>query len=1565
MPSLDLFCGGSSIWNTTLLLENTFPEFSDCFQTLVLDLIPCVFLWLTLPVFIAYLRTIPKPSPIPLSKLSTTKTVLCILLSVLTLTHLVVRLHNDVTSNSFIVSVSVRCLTFLLLAILCQVSRVYGLPSPCLPYIFWILMVVTNLVPFYTLIIKQVFHDQLFQFVLFYIYFAIIAIQLVMFSFSEVTPPKYFKKQEFCPFQYASFPSKIFFHWTNSLVFTGYKKVITEEDVFDVPDKYKSEQVSPTFLTAWDRKLSKERYKISKENIKEVYGNNIYDGKTEVKNEGGDIPLLQPGERPHTTISRPTIALFKVLVKTYWTILARGNLLRLCSELMNFVNPFLLRTMISYIEHRDKESKWKGFVLVAGFSAVSFTQSAIFNQTFFHMQNLAMNMKTSLVAAVYRKSLTMNNNCRKQFTVGAIVNMMSVDCQKVTDVVVLLYMVWSAPLMVGLSLNFLYHTIGISFIAGLCVIIAITPINLIISTIVKRIHTQLLSVQDSRLKIINEVLNGMKVLKLYAWETSFEKKILDIRQKELNILKKEAILNASSAFCMISAPALVALASFTMYIMMSENKQLDAQTAFVALNLFNILRNPMHQLPMCLSSLIQAQVSLVRLGKYLSGGDLAADNVSHFTKPGNVIEIHDGTFSWDESLPPTLKSINMEIKEGELIAVVGPVGAGKSSLLSALLGEMDKLKGAVNIKGTVAYVPQQAWIQNLSLKDNILFGQDATDNYTQVLKDCALETDLAVLPGGEATEIGERGINLSGGQKQRVSLARAVCSDRDIYLMDDPLSAVDAHVGKHIFRNVIGSQGSLKKKTRVLVTHGIHWLPMVDRIIVMDKGTITDIGHYGDLLGNGGSFAQFLEIYMSHENEKEESLSGGDSSSRLNIERLDSIIADVASLSEDGDSLFRSHSIGNLDDPEVLSQDGEDGNVIDVITNLIEDEWIEKGKISFSVLRRYVSHMGFLVTGLIMMMFLLYQVAAVSSNIWLSVWIEDTSNQDITQDGLTNTTKYGLTNITQYSLTNITQYGLTNMTQDELTNKDEVNVPLSPVTYYLGIYAFLSLAQAVLVLMYMVTLYTSMVRAAKVMFSCLLNNILHQPMSFFDTTPSGRIMNRFTRDVNILDTGLNYFTRQFLNTLFVIISIVVVISYSAPVFIAAVIPIFTIYYFIQKFYVPTSRQLRRNESIARSPIYSHFTETITGASSIRAYSDVERFRADAQKRMNKNNVFHFAAISISRWCRMRLEILGNITVSIASLLAVLMPHMTGSEVGLSIIYAIQVTQSLNIFVQVSTQLEVNIVSVERILEYTDIPQEADWFIEESKPPDEWPNSGEIQLDNLQTRYRADLPLVLKGISCSVRGGEKVGIVGRTGAGKSSLSMVLFRIIESTGGVIRVDGIDIAALGLHDLRSNITILPQDPVLFTGALRINLDPFNEFSDEDLWTALEHAHLKEFISTLPSGLDYECDEGGGNLSIGQRQLLCLARSLLRKTKVLILDEATAAVDLETDDLIQKTIRSEFKDCTVLSIAHRLNTIMDYDRVMVLDDGEIVEFDSPTNLLQDKLSAFYGMAKDANITQ
>uniref|UniRef100_A0A8C7CCA6 Uncharacterized protein n=1 Tax=Oncorhynchus kisutch TaxID=8019 RepID=A0A8C7CCA6_ONCKI len=1176
----------------------------------------------------------------------------------------------------------------------------------------------------------------------------------------------------------------------------------------------------------------------------------------------------------------PKSWLIPTIATTFKRVLWESAIFKLITDLLSFASPQILKLMISFTMDKSIYT-WTGYMYAVLLILVAIFQSLFLQQYFQRCFVLGMKVKTAIMAAVYKKALVVSNDARKESTVGETVNLMSADAHRFNDVVNFIHLLWSCPLQIALAIAFLWIELGPAVLAGLAVMVLMVPINGLLANMSKNVQIENMRYKDKRMKIVNEMLNGIKILKLYAWEPSFQNQVMGIREQELVVMRKFAYLSSVSTFVFSCAPALVSLATFAVFVAVDSENVLDAGKAFTSISLFNILRFPLAFLPMLIAAMVQVgHVSKKRLEKFLGGDDLDTNIVRH---------------------DPSFSSVSLEIKPGKLVAVVGVVGSGKSSLISAMLGEMHSSKGFINVQGSVAFVPQQAWIQNATLRDNILFGYPLEDSRFQAtLEACALGPDLELLPGGDQTEIGEKGINLSGGQKQRVSLARAAYSQADVYLLDDPLSAVDSHVGKHLFEEVVGPKGILKDKTRILVTHGVSFLPYVDEIIVLKEGCVSEVGSYQSLKDSKGAFSEFLDTYAKDEGKKH-------TVPDLQDPQADTPPEDIVSMTLRRESSIRRSQRNGSSEP---------------------DPWVVKGwtkkqhfTVKFSVYLQYLRAMGWGYSTMFFLVYFIQNVAFIGQNLWLSDWTNDA---------------------------------------EDYYNKTYPNWKRDT---RIGVFGALGVVQGVFVFMGTLLLANGSINASRILHSRLLNNILRVPMMFFDTTPSGRVVNRFAKDIFTVDEAIPQSFRSWIMCFLGVLGTLFVICLATPIFTAIIIPLAVVYYFVQRFYVASSRQLRRLDSVSRSPIYSHFGETVSGLSVIRAYGHQDRFLKHNEKIIDENLKSVYLWIISNRWLAIRLEFLGNLVVFFSALLAVIARDSLDSGlVGLSISYALNVTQTLNWLVRMTSELETNIVAVERVSEYTEIENEADW-VSEIRPPEKWPEAGRLRFENFKVRYRPELDLVLHGITCDIDSTEKIGIVGRTGAGKSSLTNCLFRIIEAAEGRILIDGTDIATLGLHDLRTRLTIIPQDPVLFSGTLRMNLDPFETFSDEEIWRVLELSHLKEYVGGLQEGLTHEVSEGGENLSIGQRQLLCLARALLRKSRILILDEATAAVDLETDSLIQKTIRREFSHCTVLTIAHRLHSILDSSRVMVLDAGKIVEFDSPSTLF-NKQGHFYSMARDAGIT-
>nr|XP_043873402.1 multidrug resistance-associated protein 1 isoform X1 [Solea senegalensis] len=1493
-------------WNHTWYTAN--PDLTQCFQNTVLVWLPCLYLWICAPIYLIYLRSNDR-GYICMSVLNKAKTAVGFLLWMICWSDVFYSFWersygSSVPALVYIVSPTLLGLTMLLTTLLIQYERMKGVQSSGVLLIFWLLALLCATVTFRSKILQALNKSPvcLWTYTTFYSYYALLLVALILSCFTD-QPPLFLqavKDSNPCPEAGASFLSRITFWWITSMIVTGYRRPLEEKDLWSLNMDDCSHRVVPQLVHRWNSECQK---------VKRTEQRTLYsprplprtDSKESRPLEESEILILNPEKKTKES------SLFRALCLTFGPYFLISCLYKIIQDILMFVGPEILRLLIHFVNDSSAPS-WQGYFYTALLFICTCVQSLIL-QKYFHVCFVSgMRLRSAVIGAVYRKALVISSAARRSSTVGEIVNLMSVDAQRFMDLITYINMIWSAPLQVVLALYFLWQNLGPSVLAGVAVMVLMVPVNAVIAMKTKTYQVAQMKSKDNRIKLMNEMLNGIKVLKLYAWELAFKKKVSEIRESELKVLKKAAYMGAMSTFTWVCAPFLVALSTFTVYVLIDERNVLDAQKAFVSLALFNILRFPLNMLPMVISSMVQASVSLKRLRVFLSHEELQEDSVEHKALAGSPhsISIVDGVFSWSSTESPTLKRLNVCIPEGSLVAVVGHVGSGKSSLLSALLGEMDKLEGTVSVKGLVAYVPQQAWIQNSTLRENIVFGQEWRETwYQQVLEACALQPDLQVLPAGDETEIGEKGVNLSGGQKQRVSLARAVYCERAVYLLDDPLSAVDAHVGKHIFSQVIGQQGLLKDKTRVLVTHGLSYLPQVDLILVMVEGQITEMGSYQQLMATDGAFAEFQRTYATvdptHINE---------SSAETGTKGIEN--GSVAALT--GSSQDVSHE-------SKLSQEEKDTNHISKnpeVGKLTDADKARTGQVKLSVFWAYVKAIGALLSLISLILFLTHHMLSLFSNYWLSLWTDDP---------------------------------VVNGTQPDRQ-------------WRLGVYGALGLSQGVAVFGYSLSMSIGGILASRCLHQSMLHNVLRSPMSFFERTPSGNLVNRFAKEMDTIDTLIPSSIKMCIGSMFHVLGSCIVIFVATPL-VAVIIPIVgLLYVFVQRFYVASSRQLKRLESVSRSPIYSHFSETLLGTSVIRAFGEQQRFITESDRRVDHNQKAYYPGIVANRWLAVRLEFVGNCIVSSAALFAVIAREsLSPGIMGLSISYALQLTASLTWLVRMSSDVETNIVAVERVKEYHDTEKEAEWTLDDSPTlPTGWPTNGCIDIRGFGLRYRHDLDLAIRNITISIDGGEKVGIVGRTGAGKSSLTLGLFRIIEAAEGHIFVDGVDISQLGLHELRSRITIIPQDPVLFSGSLRMNLDPFDIYSDEDVWQALQFSHLANFVSGLPKKLSHDCSEGGENLSVGQRQLLCLARALLRKTKILVLDEATAAVDMETDNLIQSTIRSQFMDCTVLTIAHRLNTVMDYSRVLVLEKGEMVEFDSPSNLITQR-GAFYNMAVDAGV--
>ncbi|KAL3994563.1 ABC transporter transmembrane region family protein [Acanthocheilonema viteae] len=1520
-------------------LNETVQDDFDCFCVTVLPVVPCIFFWLLLPVFYAQIYRIRvnggvRSHPLPWTILLIAKTALMMCLLINVLARLIIRLYynGSIANKPFIDLLYPTIIALTLLGLFCCIlmARKNGMITSGIIHITMIFFTLCDF-PKYFFGWQQISNFMSMQdldkacFVLYQVWYPLIIIQTLLLCFADCREPFLIearKKLNLSPELDSSFLNRLLFWWFTKIQLLGTRKTLVIDDLYQLNDGSTAAYLSAKWEKLWTPAIENYRKR------QKIYENTLQNNSTskyfKKKNK------LKP----------PSIV-WRLFLMFRFEILS-ASAIKILSDVMQFANPFFLNLLLNYIS-TGNHSSMEGMIYVIGMFACAELRSFLLNYYFYLMMRVGTKIQTTLIAATYRKTLRLSNSARKTKTVGEIVNLMAIDIESFQFITQHIQQFWSCPFQITLVLIYLFFTIGASAACGVTIMILFLPLNVITSVIVKKWQTEQMKLKDERIKICNEILNGIKVIKLYAWEPSMEEVVERIRCKELHLIRKVGLTRALIDTFNTCSPFFVAMLTFATYTLSSSAHILTPQTAFVSLTLFNQLRSPMSVIAYLMKLAVEATVANKRIKSFLVADELnplTIDRITDHLDAENATEIKEARLSWNVSgLETALEIDYFTIPKKSLIAVVGRVGSGKSSLLSAIMGEMEKVKGFIGVNGRMAVVNQQPWIQNSSLRENVLFEKQFNRKfYDKIIEACALVKDLAVLPNGDATEIGEK--------VTRVALARAVYQNRDIYLLDDPLSAVDSHVAKHIFEKVIGHNGLLEHKTRILVTNNLVYLDKVDTVAYMQDGKLAAYGPYRKLLEQSESFSKFIEA-CQNENEKEQerktesetndlALFDDDSSHSIKCEesevedvnnastdKLERRISMPATMGKELSRIFHRPSVTKSLPESSNSSINNDKKEGESQSTTVEK--VEIGRVKFDVYMQYIRSATFLTSFLFLFLFASYGILQMGRGLWLSKWLGNYSR---------------FSEIKQFSL-----------------------------GVHLGIYASLGFAEGLCFFGAVVFLVISGLRASKNLHAPLLHRLLRSSMSFFDKTPIGRILNRLGKDIDVIDQSLPTSFRYFIYCIENVMAILIIIIMSTPIFSIIIVLLAFLYFISLYFYVPTSRQIKRLESINRSPIYQHFEKTIRGLTCIRAFEKVEEFCKLMEAHIDCFICCKYSNILSNRWLAVRLEFIGNCVVFFAALFAVLWQRwgvaVSAGIAGLSVSYALNITEALNFAVRYISELEMNIVAVERVNEYAETSTEAEWRVDHFKPKKDWPSKGQISLINYSTHYHSKFDLVLHQLNAFIAPAEKIGIVGRTGAGKSSLALALFRIIEPVSGTIIIDDVDISVIGLHDLRSNLTIIPQDPVLFSGTLRFNLDPSCAYSDREIWTALELAHLKTFASSLAEGLQYRIIEGGEDISVGQRQLICLTRALLRKSKVLILDEATAAVDLATDLLIQETIRREFHASTVLTIAHRLNTVIDYDRIIVLENGFIREFDTPQNLLANRSSIFFSMACDAQIVR
>ncbi|KAH8196838.1 hypothetical protein TruAng_009008 [Truncatella angustata] len=1245
--------------------------------------------------------------------------------------------------------------------------------------------------------------------------------------------------------------------------------------------------------------------------------------------EGGKYPLLW--------------ALHETFFWEFWI----GGMCQFGASIMQVLSPFTLRYLIQFAtdawnaQQRGEPTPHigAGMGLVIGVTIMQVCQSLGMNHFIYRGMMIGGQVRAVLISVVFEKSMVISGRARAGtdkpkdnanednvdekdksgkpkskpkkdkkgkgqpqsdgtgWSNGKIVNLMSVDTYRIDQASGLFHLIWNAPIICLITLVLLLINLTYSALAGFALlVIGIPLLTRAIRSLFKR-RSGINKITDQRVSLTQEILSSVRFVKYFGWESAFLGRLKDIRQREIHAIQiLLAIRNAINAVSM-SLPIYASMLSFITYSL--SNHGLAPAEVFSSLALFNGLRMPLNLLPLVIGQVVDAWESLRRTQEFLMSEE-QEDEAVHKADAVNAVEVVNASFTWErtptqdpdktvtgkegdkkgavkqetpgsddtstlveEREPFKIQDLNFEIGRNELVAVIGSVGSGKTSLLAALAGDMRRTSGEVVLGASRAFCPQYAWIQNATLRDNITFGKDLDrDWYNEVINACALQPDLNMLPDGDATEIGERGITISGGQKQRLNIARAIYFDSDIVIMDDPLSAVDAHVGRHIFDNAI--LGLLKDKCRILATHQLWVLNRCDRIIWMEGGKIQAIDTFQNLMADHAGFQHLMETTAVEEKKED---------------------GDEEAVTEDKTAALKK-------DKKKKKSPG-----------LMQAEERAVSSVPWSVYGQYIKATGTVLSApLVFLALVLSQGANISTSLWLSWW---TSN------------KFG------YSM-----------------------------GVYIGVYAGLGTVQALLMFAFSILLTIFGTTASKTLLRQAVTRTLRAPMSFFDTTPLGRITNRFSRDVDVMDNNLTDAMRMYFLTMAMIISVFALIIAFFYYFVIALVPLIVLFILATAYYRSSAREVKRFESVLRSTVFAKFGEGLSGVATIRAYGLKQRFTNDLRNAIDEMNSAYFLTYSNQRWLSMRLDLIGNLLVFTTGVLVVTSRFSVNPSIGgLVLSYILGIVQMLQFTVRQLAEVENGMNAVERLIHYgTKLEEEAPEHTIEVRPS--WPERGEIIFDNVEMRYRANLPLVLKGMTMHVRGGERIGIVGRTGAGKSSIMSTLFRLVELSGGHIMIDGLDISTIGLHDLRSRLAIIPQDPTLFRGTIRSNLDPFSEHADLDLWSALRQADLVPHDASIddkdPSrvNLDTTVEEDGLNFSLGQRQLMALARALVRGSQIIVCDEATSSVDMETDDKIQNTIATGFRGKTLLCIAHRLRTIVGYDRICVMDAGRIAELDSPAEL-------------------
>lgn len=1239
------------------------------------------------------------------------------------------------------------------------------------------------------------------------------------------------------PFAKAGLFSKLSFWWLNPLMRRGREKTLVEEDI---PRLREAERADACYLRFMDE-LNKQKQ-------------------------------IEP-------LSQPSI--LRTIVSCHWKEIFISGFFALLKILTLSMGPLLLNAFIEVAE--GKESfKYEGYVLAMLLFCAKSLESLSQRQWYFRTRLIGLKVRSLLTAAIYKKQLKLSNAAKIIHSGGEIMNYVTVDAYRIGEFPFWFHQTWTTSLQLCIALVILFRAVGLATIASVVVIILNVLCNAPLAKLQHKFQTKLMVAQDERLKASSEALVNMKVLKLYAWENHFKNVIENLRKEEYTWLSAVQMRKAYNGFLFWSTPVMVSAATFGACYFLKV--PLHANNVFTFVATLRLVQDPIRSIPDVIGVVIQAKVAFARILKFLEAPELQVAHVRHKSNLENInhiISIKSAKLSWEENpMKPTLRNINLEIRSGEKVAICGEVGSGKSTLLASVLGEVPKIEGSIQVYGKVAYVSQTAWIQTGTIQENILFGSGLDNQrYQETLERCSLSKDLELLPYGDLTEIGERGVNLSGGQKQRIQLARALYQDADIYLLDDPFSAVDAHTATSLFNEYV--MRALSRKTVLLVTHQVDFLPAFDSILLMSDGQILRAAPYDQLLASSREFQDLVNAHK--ETAGTERLAEVDSSQRHET-----------SIKEIRKTPVETHFKASTGD------------------QLIKKEERESGDMGFKPYIQYLSqNKGFLFFSISTLSHLVFVIGQILQNSWMAANVEN---------------------------------------------------PRISTLQLIVVYLSIGIASTLFLLFRSIAAVLLGLQSSKSLFSQLLNSLFRAPMSFYDSTPLGRILSRVSSDLSIVDLDVPFsfvFAVGATTNAYANLGVLAVVTWQV-LFVS--IPMVYLAIRLQRYYFASAKELMRINGTTKSLVANHLAESVAGAMTIRAFEEEDRFFAKNLNLIDTNASPFFHNFAANEWLIQRLETVSATVLSSSALCMVLLPPGTfgAGFIGMALSYGLSLNMSLVFSIQNQCTLANYIISVERLNQYMHIPSEAPEVIEGNRPPPNWPAVGKVEIHNLQIRYRPDTPLVLRGISCTFEGGDKIGIVGRTGSGKTTLIGALFRLVEPEGGKIIVDGIDISTIGLHDLRSRFGIIPQDPTLFNGTVRYNLDPLCQHTDQEIWEVLGKCHLREAVQEKEEGLDSLVADDGSNWSMGQRQLFCLGRALLRRSRILVLDEATASIDNATDLILQKTIRTEFADCTVITVAHRIPTVMDCTMVLAVSEGKIAEYDEPMKLMKTEGSLFGQLVKE-----